>query len=169
MRGRETQGQTIPGGSGSQALPEQRAYPMTEENKFGDCKESVYRKTMRKCVVMAEITKSERDVALALLDIWFQHRNGPNGCIYPSRETIANRARVSVKTVSRTLDMLRRIGALVVVSNTNGGRNRATQYRINDRMWCGMARRLSEKAEFLPIGESLIDYDDDFGNDEGDN
>ena len=40
--------------------------------------------------------------------------------------------------------------------------------RIADMCKGEMARRLSEKAEFLPIGESLIDYDDDFGNDVGD-
>lgn len=101
-------------------------------NSFKDSQEAAYRRLMRDAVRKGGFSKSERDVTLAILNMWFHHRNGPKGFIHPSRKMIAKKADVSVKTVSRTLAMLRGFGALVPVSGTRGGKSHATQYKVDD-------------------------------------
>lgn len=102
------------------------------KNSFKDSQEAAYRRLMRGWVRRAPFTKAERDVTLAILNVWFHHRNGAKKYIHPSRYALANKAGVSVKTVSRALETLRSGGALVVMSDTKGGRSTATRYRVDD-------------------------------------
>lgn len=99
---------------------------------FSKSREFTYRRLMRDYVRKGPFTKAERDVTLAILNVWLTHRNGPKTYIHPSRYALAKKAGVSVRTVASVLSILRTGGALVVISNTKGGRNTATRYRIDD-------------------------------------
>ncbi len=100
---------------------------------FKDSHEAAYRRLMRGAVRKSPMTKGERDVTLAMLNVWFHHRNGPKKYIHPSREALAKKAGVSVRTVATVLSILRDSGALIVMSDhLKGGQGRATRYRFDD-------------------------------------
>lgn len=77
------------------------------------------------------LTKSERDILMAVVNLWFHHANGPLGYIHPGCETLANRANVSVITVKRALSRLRDYGVISAINHAKGGRNHATDYTVN--------------------------------------
>jgi hypothetical protein len=91
--------------------------------------EHTFRRRVRETIRAARFTKSERDVALALVNHWFTYRHSGQP-IHPGRAKIAKAAGVTVKTVSRTFDHFRRIGFLVAISNLKGGGEVATRYEV---------------------------------------
>ena len=97
---------------------------------FKDSQEAAYRRIVRGAIRKADFTKSERDVTMALVNFWFHHK-GTGKPIHPGREKLANRAGVTVKTVSRVLSMLRAANVLEAVSCLNGNHGNATRYRVN--------------------------------------
>lgn len=98
---------------------------------FKDSQEAAFRRMVRHAIRKGPFTRAERDVTMTVINHWFHHKGGAKPFIHPNREAIAKKAKVSVKTVSRSLEMLRTIGALVAVSGTSGGRAKATQYRVS--------------------------------------
>lgn len=86
---------------------------------------SVIRKAKREM-----LTKSERDVLLVVVNLWFYHKCGRDGFIHPGRNKIAKRADVSVVTVARALARLRAYGFVDAVDYAKGGR-KATRYFVD--------------------------------------
>lgn len=76
------------------------------------------------------LSKSERDVLITIVNLWFYHKGGPEGYIHPGCEKIAKRSKVSVVTVKRTLSLLREHGIVVALAYANGGR-KATRYTVD--------------------------------------
>jgi len=108
---------------------------------FKDSQEAAFRRIVRQAIRKGPFTKGERDVTLALVNLWFHHRNGPKGYIHPSRKMLAERAGVSVRTVASTLAMLRAGDMIVPVSGLRGGKAKATRYKVNARqvmVFCGV-------------------------------
>lgn len=106
---------------------------------FKDSQEAAFRRIVRDAIRKGPFTKSERDVTLALVNHWFHHKSKSDP-IHPGRDLLARKARVTEKTVSRTLSKLRAVFILDPVSNLSGGFQTATKYRVNVRalLWlCG--------------------------------
>ena len=97
---------------------------------FKDSQEAHFRRVVRDAIRKADLTKSERDVLLALTNMWMHHKGG-RGEVHPGREKLAHRAGVTTKTVSRCLSKFRDAGVLSVVSNLKGGWGKATRYEVN--------------------------------------
>lgn len=97
---------------------------------FKDSQEAAMRRMVRDAIRKGPFTKGQRDVALAIVNHWFHH-NGKRAPIHPGRDKLARKSGVTVKTVSRTLGMLRAAGVLVPVSSLRGGWGSATKYRVN--------------------------------------
>lgn len=98
---------------------------------FKDSQEYTLRRLVRGAVRKSLLTRAERDVTLALVNVWFHHRHGPKGYIHPGCQALAKKANVSSKTVSRTFGKLRAAGVLETLSNLKGGQATATRYKIN--------------------------------------
>jgi len=77
------------------------------------------------------LTNSEIKVLVQLINLWLYHRNGPKGYIHPGRKLVAKKAKVDSKTVSRALDLFRKLGLATAVKHLKGGSGRATQYTLN--------------------------------------
>ncbi|MFQ6755325.1 hypothetical protein V6Z72_13325 [Cereibacter sphaeroides] len=73
------------------------------------------------------VTKSERDVLMAVVNLWFYHRSGPEGIMHPGCDKIRRRAKVSIITVKRSLKLFRERRVLRAVAYEKGGR-KATRY-----------------------------------------
>lgn len=97
---------------------------------FKDSHEAAFRRVIREAVrKSSDFTKSERDVTLAIVNQWFHHK--AKGKIFPGRAKLAKRAKVTEKTVSRTLAKLRSAGVLIPLTTLKGNRYRATEYRVD--------------------------------------
>lgn len=89
------------------------------------------RRDARRRVGKLPLTKSERDILMALVNLWFAHRY-KSGFIHPGREWLAKKAKVkSVKTVSRALSLFRDTGWVEAGAYQKGGTGKATHYRVN--------------------------------------
>ena len=97
--------------------------------KYNDSLSASFARFVRSAVQKSHLTKSERQVTLMIVNLWFYHKSG-EGVIYPGREKIAKKLRVSVRTVASTLAILREAGALKVVSHLKGGGRAATRYKL---------------------------------------
>jgi predicted DNA-binding transcriptional regulator YafY len=86
---------------------------------------------MRSAVNRSDLTRTEKEIITAILNLWLHHRNGPLGYIHPSKRMIARRATCTERTVQRCLQMLKASGVLIVVRNEKGGRRLAPHYRLN--------------------------------------
>lgn len=100
---------------------------------FEDSQEAAYRRLVRAVIrsKRAGLSNNEQAIFVAIVNLWFHHRNGREGVIRPGREKLAKRSNTSVRTVQRVLLRLREAGALNVVSNANGGGHKATRYTVN--------------------------------------
>lgn len=98
---------------------------------FKDSQEAAFRRVIRQAIRRGPFSKSERDVTLAFVNHWFQHRNSEKKVVHPGRRKLAKRAGVSVRTVASTLDLLRRHGAIVAVAHLHGLHGNATEYVVN--------------------------------------
>lgn len=87
------------------------------------------RRLVRDAIRKGPLTKSQRDVTLAVMNHWFHHKS-KRAPIHPGREKLAAKAGVTVKTVSRTLAMLRSANVIVPVGGIRGGFHSATKYRV---------------------------------------
>ena len=99
------------------------------------------RKALDKAFREGILSRTERDVARTVLNLWFFHR-GPKltGVIRPGRAYLARKNKCSVRTVASLLKRLRDAGILITIAYAKGGR-RATQYRLDVQglmVWCGV-------------------------------
>lgn len=96
---------------------------------FADSDEHSHRQFMRRQVRKAKVGKNERDVVLALMNIWFV-RKKTDGVMHPGRKKIAKMANCSIRTVASIMARMREAGALIVVSHGKGGRA-STRYKMD--------------------------------------
>jgi hypothetical protein len=75
------------------------------------------------------LTKAERDVLMAVVNLWFYHGKSGAKMIYPGRKKLALKADVSIPTVARALDHFRKLGILEAQQYAQGGRN-STRYKV---------------------------------------
>jgi hypothetical protein len=99
------------------------------------------RKALDKAFRDGILSRTERDIARTVLNLWFFHR-GPSltGVIRPGRAYLARKNKCSVRTVASLLKRLRDAGILATIAYAKGGR-RATQYRLDVQglmVWCGV-------------------------------
>ena len=102
--------------------------PEAVRKSFSNTSEHEHRQFMRRAVRKAKISKNERDVVLALMNIWFVRKS--DGEMHPGRKKIAKMAGVSVRTVAAIMARMREADALLVVSHGKGGRA-STRYQMN--------------------------------------
>lgn len=76
------------------------------------------------------LTKSERDVLMVMVNLWFYHKGGPKKYINPGRAKIAKKADVCEATARRALKTLRDFGVIHAIAYENGG-HRRTHYRVD--------------------------------------
>lgn len=89
------------------------------------------RRDARRRVGKLPLTKSERDILMAVVNLWFAHRYKA-GFIHPGRERLAKKAKVkSVKTVTRALARFCHMGFIEAGAYPKGGTGKATHYRVN--------------------------------------
>ena len=82
-----------------------------------------------------KLSKHQRDILLAIVNLWVHHKNGPKGYIHPGKKMLAKKARVSLATVKRTLKMLRGERIIIPRKYLKGGApGCATQYTVNVEM-----------------------------------
>lgn len=98
---------------------------------FEDGQEAAFRRLVRNRIRKAKFSKSQRDVVLAFINHWFHHRRKSDGIVHPGREKLSARAKVSVKTVSRTFDLLRASGAIRAHDHLHGLYGNATEYSVS--------------------------------------
>lgn len=88
------------------------------------------RRDARRRVGKLPLTKSQRDILMALVNLWFAHRY-KSGSIHPGRDLLAKKSKVkSVKTVSRALSLFCDKGWIEAVAYQKGGTGKATHYRV---------------------------------------
>lgn len=96
--------------------------------KFQSSVEGAWRRYLRSAVRLSAMTQGQKAVTVALLNLWLHHRNGPKGYIHPGRAKLAKASRMTEKTVSRTLALLRTAGVLCVRKRLRGEGQRPTEY-----------------------------------------
>ena len=99
--------------------------------QFTDSAEATFRARIRRAIKGGPFSKAERDVTLAFFNHWLHHRGKRDGTTWPGRERLAKAAGVSIKTVSRCLDMLRNSGAIIPEAHLNGLGQNATEYSVD--------------------------------------
>lgn len=118
---------------------------------FRDSNEAAFRRLVRTAIRKSSLTKSEQAVTIAVANLWFHHKG--KGVMHPGRERIAKSARVSIKTVTRTLSKMKASGCIVAVSHESGGRA-ATRYRVRFvplLMFCGAKLPEWIEGELVPL------------------
>lgn len=101
---------------------------MTE---FRDSKEAEFRRSIRASIRSGPFTKGQRDVTLAFFNHWLHHRKSRAGVVFPGRKRLARKAGVTIKTVSRTLDVLREHGVINAEAHLEGLHGMATEYTVS--------------------------------------
>lgn len=99
--------------------------------QFQNTLEASWRRYLRSAVRLSAMTKGQKEVTIALLNLWLQHRKGPKGYIHPGRIKIAKKAGFTEKTVSRTMAVLRTAGVLCVRRRLHGEGRRPTEYTMD--------------------------------------
>lgn len=111
---------------------------VAHQKSFKDSNEAAVRRLIRTSIRNAkDLTPAERFVTLALVNHFFHHK-GKGNPVQPGRARLAKSAKVSIKTVSRTLSKLEAAGALVKVGDQRrthyeSGHWKATAYWVSVR------------------------------------
>lgn len=93
--------------------------------------DAAFKRMVRSAIRKSKMTKSDRDITLALVNLWFYHRNGHKKYIHPGRKHLAKKAGVGISTVSRCLSKLRQAQAIIPIKSPRGEGQRPTQYVVN--------------------------------------
>ena len=83
-----------------------------EARKFKDSQEAAFRRLVRDEIRRGPFTKGQRDAFLVFINHWFHHRNSKGGMVHPGRKKIAQKSKVTIKTVSRLFEILRHYGVI---------------------------------------------------------
>lgn len=100
-------------------------------SEFKKSLEASWRRYLRFAVRHSNMTRGQKAVTVAILNLWLHHRNGPKSYIHPGRFKIAKVAEVTEKTVSRTMAVLRTAGVLRVRARLHGQGQRPTEYTMD--------------------------------------
>jgi hypothetical protein len=120
--------------------------------EFQSSQSAVFARMCRDAIRKSSLTKSQKEVTIVLVNIWFYHKGG-KAVMHPGRKKVAKKARVSVRTVASTMDMLRAAGVLRVVSHAKGGRT-STRYKLKFApllILCGCDLPEWMEGELMPI------------------
>jgi len=112
---------------------------------FKDSREDKHRRLVRSKIRKGPLTKSQRDVTLALVNHWFHHKGGAKGYVHPGRKKLAKKAGTSVRTVASTLAILRDWGVLKVVAHLHGLHGNATEYLVDEYALIAFCDEVSAK------------------------
>jgi len=100
---------------------------------YRDTQEATFRRLQRDRVRKSSLSRAEKEVLLTFLNHWFVHR--AKGAVHPGRKKLAKRSGVSMRTVNRTLAMLRDFDVIQPVAfergNCGEGFGMATEYTCN--------------------------------------
>lgn len=102
-----------------------------DNQKFKDSQEAAFRRLVREQIRKGPFTKGQRDALLAFINHWFHHRNSKGGMVHPGRKKIANKAGVTIKTVSRLFEILRHYRVITAEAHLNGLHGNATLYSVS--------------------------------------
>ena len=97
---------------------------------FKQSNEQSVRRLVRDAIRNSELTRSQKDVTLAVTNLWFHHRTGYEKVVRAGQRKIAKRAKVTTQTVYRTLCRLEAAGILIAVKNPKGGSG-PTHYKMD--------------------------------------
>jgi hypothetical protein len=114
----------------SQYSDSARVYNAEQTGTFKDSQEASFRRIIRQTIRKGPFTKSEREVVLAFINHWFQHRKSTKGVVHPGRKKLAKRAGVSIRTVASVLDLLRTHGVIDAKAHLHGLHGNATEYTV---------------------------------------
>lgn len=104
---------------------------MPSNTEFNAGSEAAFRRVIRNQIRKGPFTKGQRDVALAFFNHWFFHRTSTKKVVHPGRDKLARKAGVTIRTVTRTLDILRAHGAIIAVAHLEGLHGKATEYVVD--------------------------------------
>lgn len=96
---------------------------------FQNSQEATFRRVNRDMVRKSNLSRSEKEVTLAFLNHWFQHRR--DEVVHPGRNKLGKRSGASLPTVKRTLLMLREWDAIFPVAHLYGQEGKATEYTVD--------------------------------------
>ena len=99
--------------------------------EFKASREGAWRRFLRRAVLQSDMTRTQKAVAIPILNLWLHHRNGTKGRIHPGRERLAKEAKASIRTVASTLKILRDAGVIKVRARPNGEGQKPTEYTLN--------------------------------------
>jgi hypothetical protein len=88
----------------------------------------------RAAVRKSGLSRSERDVLMVLVNLWFHHRG--KGFIRPGKPLLVRRAKVSESTVSRALVKFKEMGLIAPLRYAAGGGRCATHYSVDTSLIC---------------------------------
>ena len=98
---------------------------------FSKSQEASFRRQIRRSIRKGPFTRGQCEVALAFFNHWFHHRTSSKGVVHPGRKKLAKRAGASVRTVARTLDLMRRYGVIDATAHLHGLHGNATEYKVS--------------------------------------
>lgn len=102
-------------------------------SNFSDSQEATFRRCIRSSVRDSNLTRGEKEIALAFLNHWFVHRR--DGAVYPGRKKLAKRTGASMRAVNYAFCLFRDFGAITAVAyatgNADGERGKATEYTVD--------------------------------------
>ena len=104
--------------------------PRKQNRDFKGSDEYQMRRFVRRAIAQSDLTRAEKEITIAIANLWFHHRNGPEKIIRPGRKRLARQTKVTIKTVSRTFRALKSAGAITAIRNPRGG-VKPTHYTVN--------------------------------------
>lgn len=103
---------------------------LIKRKSFRDTQEATFRRVQRDKVRKSNLTRTEKEIALSFLNHWFVHRH--KGAVHPGRKRLVKQSKASMRTVNRTLAILRSFGVIRPVAfdkgNCRDGFGKATEY-----------------------------------------
>lgn len=97
---------------------------------YAQTQEATFRRLNRDKVRKSNLSRAEKEVVLTFLNHWFVHRS--KGAVHPGRKKLCGISGASVRTVNRTLALLRDYDVIRPVAfehgNCSDGFGKATEY-----------------------------------------
>ena len=97
---------------------------------FKKSNEHAARRLVRSAIRNSELTRGQKEVTVAVANLWFHHRTGHDKVVRAGQRKIAKTAKASIPTVYRTLCLLEAAGVLIAVKNPKGGSG-PTHYKMD--------------------------------------